>query len=492
MGAQATSLTWISAGGSFEMAYGTDELPPEYATSVPLGASRLTRDWLHDDPPSAKSVKELRRYIRSTLKPVVRDFHELGRANLVAGTSKTFRSLARIAGAAPSAAGPYVKRELHAADLGGLWAQRISAMTVEDRLYLPGVSDARARQLLAGALVAEAALELFEFPKMEICPWALREGLILRRLDQLVFEEALDPAPHVGKRKKDKSKKKAAKEAAKAPDKEEPHPGFKEFPVPVNTPSPPSPIPAPPWQAGWPPEMSNDVEPEVNDRQIPVALSSASVYPLSVHDAFAVAQDLGYEGVEVMVTNNAVSQNPDALIQLSHRYHQEIVSIHAPTLLLTQQVWGGTAWNKIEKSCQMAADVGCDTVVVHPPFRWQSNYAENFVEGVREIAARYRVRIAVENMYHGAFADVKRWPTCRTGILWARITTTSRGTSPMPPLPGGPTAWKPSKRSETSSGMSISPTVRVPARTSTWCRAPERSSAPMLCSIWQPRVSMAS
>ncbi|ERI36258.2 hypothetical protein M707_17765 [Arthrobacter sp. AK-YN10] len=81
-------------------------------------------------------------------------------------------------------------------------------MTVADRLYLPGVSDARARQLLAGALVAEAALELFEFPKMEICPWALREGLILRRLDQLVFEEALEPAPHVGKRKKDKSKKK--------------------------------------------------------------------------------------------------------------------------------------------------------------------------------------------------------------------------------------------------------------------------------------------
>jgi exopolyphosphatase/guanosine-5'-triphosphate,3'-diphosphate pyrophosphatase len=229
-------------GGSFEMAYGTDELP-EFATSVPLGASRLTRDWLHDDPPTAKSVKELRRYIRSTLKPVVRNFHELGRANLVAGTSKTFRSLARIAGAAPSGAGPYVKRELHAADLG-LWAQRISAMTVEDRLYLPGVSDARARQLLAGALVAEAALELFEFPKMEICPWALREGLILRRLDQLVFEEALDPAPHVGKRKKDKSKKKAAKENSHLEASDQAQSMIDKFPVPVNIPSP-TPIPAP-------------------------------------------------------------------------------------------------------------------------------------------------------------------------------------------------------------------------------------------------------
>ncbi|HET6242471.1 MAG TPA: Ppx/GppA phosphatase family protein [Arthrobacter sp.] len=183
-------------GGSFEMAFGQDELP-EFATSVPLGASRLTRDWLHEDPPSAKSVKELRRYIRATLKPAVRSFDTLGRANLVAGTSKTFRSLARIAGAAPSAAGPYVKRELFAADLG-LWAQRISAMQIEDRLHLPGVSEARAPQLLAGALVAEAALELFEFPSMELCPWALREGLILRRLDQLVFDGPLDPAPHIG------------------------------------------------------------------------------------------------------------------------------------------------------------------------------------------------------------------------------------------------------------------------------------------------------
>jgi len=182
-------------GGSFEMAYGEDELP-ELAMSVPLGASRLTRDWLPEDPPSAKSVKDLRGYIRETLKPVVKEFQSLGRANHVAGTSKTFRSLARIAGAAPSGAGDYVKRELYATDLG-LWAQRISAMEIEDRLHLPAVSEARAPQLLAGALVAEAALEMFEFPSLEICPWALREGLILRRLDQLVSEGPLEPPPHV-------------------------------------------------------------------------------------------------------------------------------------------------------------------------------------------------------------------------------------------------------------------------------------------------------
>jgi exopolyphosphatase/guanosine-5'-triphosphate,3'-diphosphate pyrophosphatase len=191
-----TILNFDIGGGSFEMALGQDELP-ELATSVPLGASRLTRDWLHEDPPSAKSVKELRRYIRTTLKPVARSFNEVGRANVLAGTSKTFRSLARIAGAAPSAAGPYVKRDLNRADLG-IWAQRISAMKSEDRLHLPGVSEARANQLLAGALVAEAALELFEYKKIKICPWALREGLILRRLDQLVFDGPLEPAPHVG------------------------------------------------------------------------------------------------------------------------------------------------------------------------------------------------------------------------------------------------------------------------------------------------------
>ncbi|MGG5170750.1 Ppx/GppA family phosphatase [Pseudarthrobacter sp. J1738] len=191
-----TILDLDIGGGSFEMAAGRDELP-EVAMSVPLGASRLTRDWLPEDPPSAKSIKDLRKYIRSTMKPVVKHFGAVGAPNMVTGTSKTFRSLARIAGAAPSGAGPYVPRELHRTDLG-LWAQRISAMSSEDRLHLPGVSSARAGQLLAGALVAEAALELFDQDKLSICPWALREGLILRRLDQLVFDGPLDPPAHVG------------------------------------------------------------------------------------------------------------------------------------------------------------------------------------------------------------------------------------------------------------------------------------------------------
>lgn len=138
--------------------------------------------------------------------------------------------------------------------------------------------------------------------------------------------------------------------------------------------------------------------PDSSAAVIPVALSSASVYPLAVHDAFALAQDLGYDGVEVMVTNNHVSQSPEMLTVLSERYEQPILAIHAPTLLLTQQVWG-KAWTKIEMSAAMAAEVGASTVVTHPPFRWQTGYAEEFAEGIIRVAAEYGVEIAVENMY---------------------------------------------------------------------------------------------
>ncbi|NYE95556.1 exopolyphosphatase/guanosine-5'-triphosphate,3'-diphosphate pyrophosphatase [Psychromicrobium silvestre] len=193
-----TVLDLDIGGGSFELAMGADELPSK-AVSVPLGAGRLTRDWLPEDPPTAKSVKELRKYIRSTLKAPIKEFSQLGTPNLVVGTSKTFRSLARITGAAPSAMGPFARRELHAVDLG-LWTQRLTAMSAADRLHLPGVSAARALQLLAGALVAEAALELFKVSTLQICPWALREGLILRRLDQLVFDGPLQPPRHVSAR----------------------------------------------------------------------------------------------------------------------------------------------------------------------------------------------------------------------------------------------------------------------------------------------------
>lgn len=133
-------------------------------------------------------------------------------------------------------------------------------------------------------------------------------------------------------------------------------------------------------------------------RPIPVALSTSSVYPLGVADGFAIAADLGYDGMEVMVTHRAETQSPQVLNELVRRFELPLTAVHAPTLLLTQQVWG-SAWEKLRRSARLAVDVGCDTVVAHPPFRWQTGYAERFAEGIAELEASTGVRFAVENMY---------------------------------------------------------------------------------------------
>ncbi|PJJ55776.1 Ppx/GppA phosphatase family protein [Compostimonas suwonensis] len=179
-----TVLNLDIGGGSFELALGADE-QPDVAASVPLGAARLTRELLVGDPPTATSVRDARRHVRSVLAEPVAQLRAHVAPTLVTGTSKTFRSLARITGAAPSSAGVFVRRELRLADLT-LWASRLAAMSSDDRAALPGVSPARARQLLAGAIVAEAAMEGLGVDALQICPWALREGLILRRFDHLV------------------------------------------------------------------------------------------------------------------------------------------------------------------------------------------------------------------------------------------------------------------------------------------------------------------
>lgn len=137
--------------------------------------------------------------------------------------------------------------------------------------------------------------------------------------------------------------------------------------------------------------------PTVPDARI--ALSTASVYPLSVEAAFTLAQRLGYDAVEVMVWTEPETQDADALNGLSQRFSLPISSIHAPTLLLTQRVWGSEPWDKVDNSVALAEAVGADTVVLHPPFRWQRDYGADFVEGVAEREERTDVRLAVENMF---------------------------------------------------------------------------------------------
>jgi exopolyphosphatase/guanosine-5'-triphosphate,3'-diphosphate pyrophosphatase len=179
-----TILNLDIGGGSFELAMGADE-QPEIALSVPLGAGRLTRDFLVGDPPSAKSIKAVRKHIRTVLDGPIADIAQSGSPTLVSATSKSFRSLARLTGSASRDNGPYVRRELRVHDLS-LWAARLAAMSSTDRAELPGVSMMRSRQLLAAALVAQIAMEGLNVESVQICPWALREGLILRRFDQLM------------------------------------------------------------------------------------------------------------------------------------------------------------------------------------------------------------------------------------------------------------------------------------------------------------------
>jgi exopolyphosphatase/guanosine-5'-triphosphate,3'-diphosphate pyrophosphatase len=169
-------------GGSLEIAYGIDE-EPDKAVSLPLGAGRLT-SMLPGDPPDMREVKALRRHVRAEIARTVGEFTRFGKPDHVVATSKTFKQLARIAGAARSAEGLYVQRDLSRSSLEE-WVPKLAGMTVEQRAELPGVSEGRARQILAGALVAEGAMDLFGVEELEICPWALREGLILRRLDHL-------------------------------------------------------------------------------------------------------------------------------------------------------------------------------------------------------------------------------------------------------------------------------------------------------------------
>ena len=170
-------------GGSLELAAGLDELPA-VAESLPLGAGRLTRDWFRSVPPSRQEIDTLRARLDDQLAPVARRLRRAGTPDLAVGTSKTFRSLARLTGAAPSGAGPRVRRVLTDVGLRQL-AAFVTRMSSHDLAELEGVSASRAHQLAAGALVAEAAMRALRVTHLEICPWALREGVILRRLDTL-------------------------------------------------------------------------------------------------------------------------------------------------------------------------------------------------------------------------------------------------------------------------------------------------------------------
>jgi sugar phosphate isomerase/epimerase len=141
------------------------------------------------------------------------------------------------------------------------------------------------------------------------------------------------------------------------------------------------------------------VSTSVGGSRIPVALSTASCYPDSTATAFETASRLGYDGVEVMVWTDPVSQDINAIRRLSDHHGIPILAVHAPCLLITQRVWGSDPWGKLQRAKKCAETVGARTVVVHPPFRWQRDYARDFVTGVAKMSEETDVVFAVENMF---------------------------------------------------------------------------------------------
>jgi sugar phosphate isomerase/epimerase len=132
---------------------------------------------------------------------------------------------------------------------------------------------------------------------------------------------------------------------------------------------------------------------------IQVALSTASVFPERAPDAFETAARLGYDALEVMVTADPVSQDAEVLRRLSEYHAIPVVAVHAPNLLITQRVWGRDPWGKLKRSRDLAEELGAKVVVVHPPFRWQREYAREFEDGLARLTPQGNVAFAVENLY---------------------------------------------------------------------------------------------
>jgi exopolyphosphatase/guanosine-5'-triphosphate,3'-diphosphate pyrophosphatase len=167
-------------GGSMEIVLGRDA-EPDLALSLPLGAGRLTRAFLPDDPPTPAQLKALRQHIRHTVREVTDRVRWEGQPARAIATSKTFKQLARLAGCAPQRKGPFVPRSLTTRDLVR-WIPRLARRSADERAKLPGVSPPRARQLLAGALVAKLTMNALDISRVDVCPWALREGIMLHYL----------------------------------------------------------------------------------------------------------------------------------------------------------------------------------------------------------------------------------------------------------------------------------------------------------------------
>jgi exopolyphosphatase/guanosine-5'-triphosphate,3'-diphosphate pyrophosphatase len=176
-------LLFDIGGGSLELASGADELP-DVAASVPLGAGRMTIEFLPDDPPGEDAIEVLERHARKTLQPVVEQFLAQDRPDHVVGSSKAIRSLAKLAGhPVPGSSG--IEGMLLPRESLGSWIPRLARIPASARQELPGITADRTFQIVAGAVVLHTAMTLLEVDELEVSPWALREGVLLRYIESM-------------------------------------------------------------------------------------------------------------------------------------------------------------------------------------------------------------------------------------------------------------------------------------------------------------------
>ena len=377
-------------GGSLEVATGPTRSPTRRTRCRWAPAGSPVTCWTVD-PPDPDAVAALRKHVRAVFARDLGRVIRVGAPDRVVGTSKTFRSLARMAGAAPSDDGPYVRRVLRHQSLLE-WVPKMATMSAAERAELPGVSPGRAQQLLAGAVVADAAMDLLGVEELEICPWALREGVILRRLDQLATHE---PSPTPGGR----------------------HPSDRRL---VR------------WRLSRVPGRRGR-SPSGSLRRA-WRCRPRRPTPRTPPTAFELAARLGYDGLELMVGTDPVSQEVEAVRRLVDHYGVPVLAIHSPCLLITQRVWTSDPWVKLERSRAAAEALGASTVVVHPPFRWQREYAQVVHRrGWPGWRRRRTWSSPSRTCTRGARPAGRRRRTPPAGTRSARTTRTSRWTCRTPP-----------------------------------------------------------
>ncbi|HXH34288.1 MAG TPA: Ppx/GppA family phosphatase [Plantibacter sp.] len=182
-GWSAGEMLLLDIGGSLEIAAGGDEYP-DVAISLPLGAGRSTVGFLHDDPPTAEQQEALRLHARQVLADALPAFADEPEAHHIVGSSKTIRSLARLAGSVADGIGGTERSLLRRSQLDD-WIPRLARIPADARPALPGITADRTFQIVAGGIVLSEAMAAFRVRELDVSPWALREGIILRYLDRL-------------------------------------------------------------------------------------------------------------------------------------------------------------------------------------------------------------------------------------------------------------------------------------------------------------------